>query len=833
MKIGRYGFNNITYEEACLIEDHSNVKEISIMYNMGDYQNLNGEDIYNDYYIIGCDTNAINNLVKNHLVDGKLPENSNEVVININNSSDNIGDTLTQTLKNGEIKEYTVVGKVALYNNFFDWNDTITLLNREELDPESRINITILNYNVKQIYSDYYDIYYKLDSYMDGKGGSKLDSMVMYNKTLLEYENVFEYTSDFQKNIYTIEGIFIGIIVICSIIFIYSIINISIIERKKYFGILKSVGATTKQMRRSVRAELFIILLIAMPLGILISIGIDFLLITIINNMLPEITASYTSIFSILDANEQFNLFIPISNIALVIIIIIATVYIASMIPITKISWFQPINLIKQNKEKNKIKLKKHKKFKETKNIEAKLAWKNIERYKARYSAIIASLTISIALIIVSNYYISNIMLDAENTDYNYSITINYEKDKHGDLSEKIIDDIQESGIAEKVIYNSQFNGYNVLVDKENISDEEKEVSKKIYGDNYDLMVHFDLIFASDDFDYNNVLDIYNIDIPIPILTLNEDAYNRYLNEIGIDKLEGNECILVDSIHEKTKYYDNIRLTNYKEGDELTLKLGGVYRYSTVEELQEDNVKLKIKKITDKIPKDLSYIERGPIIVGTEETILSLDKQYYGEDMQITDQENKTLFLKVNNVDSANDFIKFLKEKYNLSDYDITNFNDPSNFNSISGSEIVSKDSIDSANLLRNTFIYSFIGIVTFVGILNMYNAINTNLNVRKKEIVTLITLGMEEKQINKMLFIENTISGLLAFVLSSIIGILASYLIYFNTIDYLWYSFEIPWLAIGFSAICITLIIILSTIYLKKKLFTYNYIEIIKNEEV
>lgn len=833
MKIGRYGFNNITYEEACLIEDHSNVKEISIMYNMGDYQNLNGEDIYNDYYIIGCDTNAINNLVKNHLVDGKLPENSNEVVININNSNDNIGDTLTQTLKNGEIKEYTVVGKVALYNNFFDWNDTITLLNREELDPESRINITILNYNVKQIYSDYYDIYYKLDSYMDGKGGSKLDSMVMYNKTLLEYENVFEYTSDFQKDIYTIEGIFIGIIVICSIIFIYSIININIIERKKYFGILKSVGATTKQMRRSIRAELFIILLIAMPLGILISIGIDFLLIIIINNMLPEITASYTSIFSILDANEQFNLFIPISNIALVIIIIIATVYIASMIPITKISWFQPINLIKQNKEKNKIKLKlkKDKKFKETKNIEAKLAWKNIERYKARYSAIIASLTISIALIIVSNYYISNIMLDAENTDYNYSITINYEKSKHGDLSEKIIDDIQESGIAEKVIYNSQFNGYNVLVDKENISDEEKEVSKKIYGENYDLMVHFDLIFASDDFDYNNVLDTYNIDIPI--LTLNEDAYNRYLNEIGIDKLEGNECILVDSIHEKTKYYDNIRLTNYKEGEELTLKLGGLRSYLTLEELREDNVKLKIKKITDKIPNDLSYIENGPIIVGTEETILSLDKQYYGEDMQITDQENKTIFLKVNNVDSTNDFVKFLKEKYNLSDYDITNFNDPSNFNSISGSEIVSKDSIDSANLLRNTFIYSFIGIVTFVGILNMYNAINTNLNVRKKEIVTLITLGMEEKQINKMLFIENTISGLLAFVLGSIIGILASYLIYFNTIDYLWYSFEIPWLAIGFSAICITLIIILSTIYLKKKLFTYNYIEIIKNEEV
>ena len=39
-----------------------------------------------------------------------------------------------------------------------------------------------------------------------------------------------------------------------------------------------------------------------------------------------------------------------------------------------------------------------------------------------------------------------------------------------------------------------------------------------------------------------------------------------------------------------------------------------------------------------------------------------------------------------------------------------------------------------------------------------MYNAINTSLETRKREIVRLITIGMEEKQINKMLFAENGI---------------------------------------------------------------------------
>ena len=62
------------------------------------------------------------------------------------------------------------------------------------------------------------------------------------------------------------------------------------------------------------------------------------------------------------------------------------------------------------------------------------------------------------------------------------------------------------------------------------------------------------------------------------------------------------------------------------------------------------------------------------------------------------------------------------------------------------------------AYFLRDVFVYSFIGIISVVGVLNMYNAINTSLETRKREIVRLITIGMEEKQINKMLFAENGI---------------------------------------------------------------------------
>ena len=200
------------------------------------------------------------------------------------------------------------------YNNLFESNQAITFLDRDELEPDNKVNITVLSNNVNEIYSDYYDIYYQLGSYRN-EHGSALNDMVQYNKTLLEYENVLDYTSDFQKSIYTVEGVFIGIIVICLIIFIYSIINISVIERKKYFGILKSIGSTSKQMRRSVRVELLIILLITIPLGILIGIGIDFLIITILNHFLPEIASSYSSILSVFQSGEEFTFAIPMSTI--------------------------------------------------------------------------------------------------------------------------------------------------------------------------------------------------------------------------------------------------------------------------------------------------------------------------------------------------------------------------------------------------------------------------------------------------------------------------------------------------------------------------------------
>ena len=802
-------YNGITYEEACTIEKHSNVKEISVMHEIGSAKSID-KDRNLKYTIIGFDENAMKNLIKNNLMQGRFPENSTEVICQ--NGEFKIGDKLIQTLENGENKEYIVVGTV-FYSDFIDSFQVITLLDRAELNNTDTVNITVLSNNIKQIYDDYFDIYYQLSSYRN-QNGSSLENMTRYNENLLEYEGVLDYVSNFQKGIYAIEGIFIGIVVISSMIFIYSVVNISIIERKKYFGILKSIGTTSKQMRRSIRAELFIILFIVIPLGVLIGIGLDCLLITVVNNIFPDLSTSNDGFLRIFQVKEEMNVAIPFSTLGFSIIIIILATYLSSVVPIKKISRTQAISLIKQNWKYVHIKKRKHKEKSKEKNIEKKLAFKNIERYKSRYTAIIMSLVISITLIIVSNYYITNIVENAYRAEYNYEISLYYRIDKYGDLSEKIIDDIQEAKIADKIILNYTTTK-SLLVPIEKISDEEKELGKKIYGGDYKLYPHFRALYTED---YTEVLNVSCLQIDV--VELNDDALNNYFKRIGIDKLEDDECILVDYSNIKTKYYNSIKFTNYKDGDFLTIGNGSY-------DILEKNTNIKVKKVTNLLPSNLPLRISNTLIIVNRGIADKIYDRINGLEENAREFNADSISLWVKDIEEADALVQQLKEKYNLTS-EPTESEEFIEERSYEGNEDAIK-----LDLLINIFIYSFIGIITLVGIINMYNAINSSLETRKREIVRLVTIGMEEKQINKMIFLENAICCVLALILGIAIGALASYVLYFLNIDFTWYAFKIPWTSVIVSILGITLVTIISTIYLKKKIFLDDLMEVLRKEEI
>ena len=113
------------------------------------------------------------------------------------------------------------------------------------------------------------------------------------------------------------------------------------------------------------------------------------------------------------------------------------------------------------------------------------------------------------------------------------------------------------------------------------------------------------------------------------------------------------------------------------------------------------------------------------------------------------------------------------------------------------------------------------------------YEKVASRMRLAMKIADAIEASGMTKKEFNKMINLESIFYGIKSLIIGSVLGIGLSYLIYRNNIEYIIYNFEIPWFAIIISAIGITLVITIATIYLKKKLFATDLIETLRKEEV
>ena len=186
-------------------------------------------------------------------------------------------------------------------------------------------------------------------------------------------------------------------------------------ERKKQFGLLSSVGATKKQIRRTVFYEATIVGIIGVILGLIsayIGIGI---VIMIINHLLSGILSeSFTFTLT------TYPLFVVIP-----ILFIIAVIYISAWIPAKQASKISPIEVIRQNDDikLNKKKIKTSKLVTKIFGVEGELALKNIKRNRKKYRITIISLFISIVTFIAFYTYL----------DYGVSTCLLYTSDAADD----------------------------------------------------------------------------------------------------------------------------------------------------------------------------------------------------------------------------------------------------------------------------------------------------------------------------------------------------------------------------------------------------------------
>ena len=84
--------------------------------------------------------------------------------------------------------------------------------------------------------------------------------------------------------------IVIGIILFTSAFVIKNSFNISLTEKTKELGMIASVGAISKQLRRSIFFEGVILGIISIPLGIIIGVFAIWIVLLIVNSLLNSMS---------------------------------------------------------------------------------------------------------------------------------------------------------------------------------------------------------------------------------------------------------------------------------------------------------------------------------------------------------------------------------------------------------------------------------------------------------------------------------------------------------------------------------------------------------------
>ena len=135
--------------------------------------------------------------------------------------------------------------------------------------------------------------------------------------------------------------------------------------------------------------------------------------------------------------------------------------------------------------------------------------------------------------------------------------------------------------------------------------------------------------------------------------------------------------------------------------------------------------------------------------------------------------------------------------------------------------------------IIVQVFSYGFIVLISLIAAANVFNTISTNIALRRREFAMLKSVGMAQKDFNKMMNFECLLYGSksLLYGLPASAGV--TYLIYKAISDGFETSYHLPWTAIGIAVLSVFLVVFVTMMYSMSKIKKDNPIDALKNENL
>ena len=870
---GKYhvGFYDVENEDCAFVTEDSRVDKYTYLQDIG-YAEIGSSNAYKPYLYIAGIPSDFTEIMPIHLTSGRLPENSSEIVISDHLYANGgvkltLGDTVT--LNVGE-RAYIVEaeqssGRLTQKTPFAESVDDVP---SEELINTVEKTYTVVGFCVRPDYSieAYYAPGYTAFTIneADNKNGMNIYSVLKNPSDFDHYHNDImralsvdtvinhdllmfsfrSFDSAFSVLAFGLITMLIALIVFGSVALIYNSFSISVSERTRQFGILKSIGATKKQIRKTVLYEAVLLCAVGIPAGLIsgcIGIALTF-------HFLSDTISTFLSDLTELKMNFVLS---PLAIIAASVISFI-TVLISAYIPARKAIKINPIESVRQSREV-KIRRRSVKVSPLTGKLfgfEATLSSKNFKRNRRKYRTTVFSLFMSVVLFIsassLASYFTA--IVEAESQDMNYDVSVNiynlgneydprYETEE---FYEKLHNELSDIAAIDEYTINKKMNtdhtvdvkyisdGYlGMMKDEYDKSFTEKESHNGMFSYNFIEDEAFRRLLKKEGlnekeyFDKNKPLAlVYDMGTHIYQKDKKEKVYIvPFLNEkVFPETLRITEVLPSFTEGEETYYYfgntevkDGITYYVYDigrdEGEEFD---EATKRYLTEGEAVS-YININIGSFLEEKPY-FSSANTNLIYPESMRNIVCPDEEWETHAYIISDEHEK----------AANDIKAFVRDM-------------GGDFNTINVYDYAAEiESIRALVTIAKVLATGFIILISLIAAANVFNTISTNISLRRREIATLKSVGLTKKGLYKMMMFESLLYGVKSLTFSLPVSFIMTFIIYMivNNSGY-YLDFYVPWGNFFIAVISVFIIVAAIMMYSIGKLKKDNTADTLRSENI
>ncbi|UWP60041.1 ABC transporter permease [Ruminococcus gauvreauii] len=799
--------------DSSFVHDRAADKGVS---NTASYENIGytvlegGKNPDKPYlFIAGFSEEAFVTLPIN-LLSGRLPENSGELLVSGSVAANGgvkyaVGDTLTLAVGD-RMNGNRILGQHTPYMSGNASGD-----DKETFVPDSEKTYTVVGICQRPAFEEYsapgytvitkadpadtadsYSVFVTLSNprrvrdYADSTAGT---GSYILNDNVLRFMGLSD-DNIFNMLLYTVGGIVTAIIMIGSVFLIYNAFTISLNERTHQFGILSSVGATAKQLRSSVLFEGLCIGAVGIPIGILTGIASMKLVISIVAG----------NFGSLMYSEVPLTLTVSFPAIAAAAAVSMVTILISAYIPARKAANTPVMESIRQT---NEVKIQggdvKTSKFVQRFfGLEGTLALKNFKRNKKRYRSIVLSLVLSVVLFVSGNSFGTTLKEASKqaNVATTYDIALATPKLKDDEMLHlydrlKTADGVYESSYQADLTYSCEV--------KASDFSEEYLACMELPATDEPVPLSMDFQFL-DDSTYMDI--IKGLDLP------QEEYFGENANIIAVAAVQ------------------NMKDGQSEETDEIT----GLFRSPSMNfTVSPETDGGKATEYRQNI--SVTFVKTVPPDIIPDPSRTSADSPYFLMVMAPYSLMEKLV------PDDACVNMKGMTFKSRKPARTVAEME-----NLIQGESItadytlynVSKMLEENRSMIfiANVFTYVFVIMISLIAIANVFNTISTNIKLRRRELAMLRSVGMSERDFQKMMNFECAFYGMRALLFGLPIAAVCSWLIFkgmFMGGAEIHYIF--PWSSLLISAFSVFFVVFITMLYAVSRIKKENIIDALRDD--